>query len=119
MTKHKNQPETHVAGQQDEIEQACAAANPAGAAAASRKRPAHLEADALTDKQRQITRRLLRGDGPKQIACAMGLGVRTVYWHQENVYARTGSHSLGDFFAWLYRHRECCGYAALFDSRPA
>ena len=120
MTKQTNhQPETEVTGQDDVIGSACAVGNPAGAAAAARKRPAHFEADALTAQERRITRRLLRGEGPKQIACAMGLSARTVYWHQENVYAKTGSHSLGEFFAWAYRHRDCCGYAELLDARAA
>ena len=45
--------------------------------------------------------------------------MRTVYWHQENVYAETGSHSLGEFFAWAYRHHDCCGFEALFERRPS
>ena len=80
---------------------------------------AHLDADDLTAQERRIARRLLRGNGPKQIACAMGISPRTVYWHQEHVYRKTGSHSLGEFFAWAYRHRDCCGFAEFFDGRPA
>ena len=38
-----------------------------------RKRPAHFEADDFTSQERRIVRRLLHGDGPKQIACAMRL----------------------------------------------
>jgi DNA-binding CsgD family transcriptional regulator len=118
MTKQSSQPESQVTGEPDAIDGACAAGNPTGAAA-PRRRPAHFEVDDFTAQQRRITRRLRHGDGPKQIACAMGLGVRTVYWHQENIYARTGSHSLGEFFAWAYRHRDCCGYAELLDARTA
>ena len=119
MTEQIIQPRTRIAVPQDVIGSACTAGNPLGVGAPPPRRPAHLKADALTVQQRRITRRLLHGDGAKQIACALRLSPRTVYWHQENLYARTGSHSLGEFLAWAYRHRDCCGYAVLFETRPA
>ena len=90
---------------------ACAVPSPA-------KTPAHLEVDDLTTQERRIARRLLHGDGPKQIALVLEISTRTIYWHVENVYAKTGAHSLGEFFAWAYRHRDCCGFAALFERSP-
>ena len=79
----------------------------------------HLDADSLTPQERRTARHLLRGHGPQQAACDLRLSVRTVYWHTDNVYRKTRSHSLGEFFGWAYRHRHCCHYAELFeDPRP-
>ena len=77
----------------------------------------HFDADSLTRQQRRIVRGLLRGRASQQVACDLRLSVRTVYWHIENTYRRTGSHSVGEFFAWAYRHRECCRYVELFEER--
>ena len=102
----------------DELEQpdACTGVDPAGGGAHP-NRPAHVEVDDLTAQERRIARRLLRGDGPKQIACVLRISARTVYWHVENVYRKTGSHSLGEFFAWAYRHRDCCDFTELLEGR--
>ena len=79
----------------------------------------HVDADSLTRQERRIVRRLLHGKGPQQIACDFQLSVRTVYWHIEHVYRKTRAHSVGEFFAWAYRHRNCCRYAELFEEpRP-
>ena len=77
----------------------------------------HLDIWEFTPRQRDIIARLLRGTSPKQIAMRLSLGVRTVYWHVENIYRRVGVHSLGEFFAWAHTHRECCRVGLVWDSQ--
>ncbi len=109
MTDQITQTETRVI-ERDITGAECGACPPRGSK--------HVEVDDLTAQERRIAKRLLHGDSPQQIALALAISTRTVYWHQENVYVKTGARSLGEFFAWAYRHRECCGFAALFERSP-
>jgi len=81
-------------------------------------RESHAEIWEFTPRQREVVRRLLRGLAPKQIALTLNVDVRTIYWHVENIYRLAGVHSVGEFFAWAHRHRECCGLELVWDEPP-
>lgn len=76
----------------------------------------HREIWEFTPRQREVIGRMLRGTSPQQIAFRLGLGVRTVYWHVENIYRLAGVHSVGEFFAWAHAHRECCSIGVVWDA---
>ena len=76
----------------------------------------HVEVWEFTPRQRDVVSRLLRGTAPKQIAHRLGLDVRTVYWHVENIYRMADVHSLGEFFAWANDHRQCCKLELVWNS---
>jgi DNA-binding CsgD family transcriptional regulator len=79
---------------------------------------AHVDVWDFTPRQRDVVSRLLRGNAPKQIGQRLGLDVRTVYWHIENVYRLADVHSLGEFFAWAHMHRECCSLRLIWEDVP-
>ncbi|MBM3140149.1 MAG: hypothetical protein FJZ92_08025 [Chloroflexi bacterium] len=68
----------------------------------------HLPVLEFTRRQREVMAGLMAGRAPRQVAIALGLEVRTVYWHVENVYERVRVHSLGAYLAWAHAHHECC-----------
>ena len=75
----------------------------------------HVEIWEFTPRQRDIMSRLLLGLSPKETGLELGVEVRTVYWHIENIYRRLQVHSVGEFFAWALAHRECCGVREIWE----
>lgn len=51
---------------------------------------------ALTPRQREVLRGVLRGDSSKQIACDLGISPRTVEIHRGSMLCRLGARTTGD-----------------------
>ena len=58
----------------------------------------------LTDRERDVLRRMMRGDSTDEIAAALGTARSTTRTHIQNVLAKLGAHSRQEAVAFAARH---------------
>ena len=56
----------------------------------------------LTSREREVLACILRGEGREEIADVLSISVWTVKNHVRSIYAKTGSHSVGELLALAY-----------------
>lgn len=52
--------------------------------------------DTLTNREREVLARIVRGDTNTQIASGLHLSVKTVEWHRSNLMSKLGVHGVAD-----------------------
>jgi DNA-binding NarL/FixJ family response regulator len=58
----------------------------------------------LTERQRQVLARLVRGFSMKQVASELGISVRTVAFHKYKAMGNNGLQNNADLMAFALRH---------------
>lgn len=70
--------------------------SPALAAAEAPARPAAVQLEALTERERQVLKLIAEGHRTKEVADALGIGVKTVETHRTRIMLKLGADGLVD-----------------------